>query len=134
MARLLCVPGRAMLWRKEIVKQGIDFEECFAGEREAARGAREEAASFEIGERGGESIGGIDAELGAEIIEIEVAELHLENELADEALIVREGEGAIDGEAALVERVEVGIEIVEILEVGAADVREGSDAQAEHVG
>src|SRR5205823_4406956 len=64
----------------------------------------------------------------------EVAEFELENQLPDESLVGRDGQGAVDGELVVLHALNVLFPRVDVLVMNALEVREGGNAGADHVG
>src|SRR5258708_7633627 len=81
----------------------------------------------------GESIANFDTEFRLEIARAHVAELCLQDQLADHPLLVRGSEAAIDGQLSIVEPADVRLEVVLVLEMCTANVGKGRNAQTDEV-
>src|SRR6266516_3998903 len=82
----------------------------------------------------GKSDGRIGAKLSREIAAAHSAELELQDEFADVSLVRRRRQGAVNGQFAAVDALDIRIEVVVILVMDAADVAEAGDTQRQQIG
>ena len=115
----------AVLGQEELLKVAVNLEQAVPVDDDVAILHGEMPRLAESFEGLGESDGRVDPELKAEILETQAAQLQLEDEFANEALLRRGGEGPVDGESLVTHGGNVGIEVVMVLVVGAADMAEG---------
>src|SRR5208337_4780396 len=82
----------------------------------------------------GETLADIHSEFLQEIIAAGLAQLELENELADQPLVGGGCQRAVHRPLARLDGVDVWLEIVVVLVMRSLQMAEGSDAQADQVG
>src|SRR5690349_7984089 len=92
--RALRITGSAMLRQEKLVQEAIHLEQTVAVEQQVIGIGLEEAFLFQMAERVGETAADVDAEFALEVVALHVAELHLQDELADHPLLLGRGERA----------------------------------------
>ncbi len=111
--------------QEEPVEEAVDLEEAGAVDGDGIRGEAGEAFLLEGGQLGGEFFEDVDAEFLLVVRGGGGAELELQDELADEALLRVGGVGAEDGVFAALDGIAVGGDARGVLQVDAAGVTDG---------
>src|SRR5262249_41686612 len=115
-------------------KESIYPQEAVAIQPQGVTVRNEKAPTFQSAQGVRKARGDVNAELFLEVRFGGVAQLQLQNQLADHALFLSWCEGAINRKLSLLEGGEVRPPFVLVLKMGSADVGEGCYAQADHVG
>src|ERR1700692_3998258 len=123
-----------MFGEEESVEQFVHLQKAIAIETHGVLIARQEALIAQLFQRSCKPLFQIHAELIAEVRFLNAPELHLKNQFANHALFVGVSESPENRKGPLIELFYVGSELMLILEMGALDMREGSDSQPQHVG
>src|SRR6185295_5472398 len=118
---------------EEFVKQSVNLQEAFARDVDTVAAVSQEPPFLKRGEWRGELFTRITAEFFCELLRAHAAELELQHELADVALVRRWRERAIYGKFAGVHRFNVGLELVVILVMHAVEMAETRDADGQDV-
>src|SRR5579872_912870 len=113
-----------MLRQEKFVQQAVHLQQSLAVEPDGVALHRKEAPAPQGLERRGKTVGRLDAEFLFEVVAADMAELELQDEFPDEALVVIRRERAIDGQLALPDARDIRVEIVMVLVMRAADVPE----------
>ena len=111
-----------MLGEEELMEQFVDLEKSFAIESQTAVIKREKALALQFAQARCEPFLRVNTKLPAEVVSADMAELHLQNELANHAFFMRGSEGPVDGKLSFLQLSEVWRPVVLVLKVRAADV------------
>src|SRR5262249_51692384 len=87
----------------------------------------------ELGEPFGEFRSDVDAELAAEVADVEASGFELQDHLSDKPLLWRRRQSAVQRQLPAVEHGDVVFPAIDILQVDPVEVAEGGDAGAEHI-
>ncbi len=114
-----------MVVQKESVEQAVDLEEAGAVDGDFVGGDGGETFLLEGGQLGGEFFEDFDAELLLIVRGGGGAELELQDEFEDEALLRVGGVGAEDGVFTALDGIAVGGDVRAVFQVDAAGVTDG---------
>ena len=113
------------------MEQPVNLEQAFARHADAIAAVREKTPLLERRERCGELDARVGAELPRVMRRIHAAELQAQHEFADVKFLGRWRERAKDGQLAGVHGVHVGLELVVILVMHAAEMSEARHADGQ---
>ena len=111
-----------MLGEEELVQQLVDLEKRFAIEPQTAVVKREKALFVQLSKARCEPFLRVNTKLPAEVVAADMAELHLQNELANHAFFMRGSKGSVNGKLSFLQPSEVRSPVVLVLEVRPTDV------------
>src|SRR5437660_9505297 len=123
-----------MLGQEEFVQQPVHLQQPLAAQAQRIVVDAQKSALLQRAELLGEAAENIDSEFVLEVAPLDASQLHLEDEFPDHPLLGRWGERPINRKPALPHFRDVWAELMLVLEMRAADVRERRDAQTDHIG
>src|SRR5687768_9616068 len=111
-----------MLGKEELMEQFVDLQQSLAIEPQTAVVKRQKALALQFPQAQCEPLLRVNAKLPAEVVTVDMTELHLQDELSDHSFFMRGGQGSVDRKRAFLELSEVRSPVMLILEVGASNV------------
>src|SRR5580692_10100054 len=123
-----------MFRQEEFVKQAVYLQQAFAGQMHAFGVSSQKALIPQNTYRTGKTLLNPYAEFILKVTIADMAQLHLQDQLTDQALFPSKSERAVNRKTAVAQFFGVSFEFMLVLEVSALHMRERSHAQADHVG
>ena len=123
----------AMFRQEKFVKETVNLQKPFAVDPNLRALDLSEAPVADALERLSKALPRIDAEFLRKVPGVDTAELELQHELANEALIGGRRQSAIDRQLIRVDCIYVRLEVVVVLIMGPADVTEAGHAKREQI-
>src|ERR1043166_6684281 len=123
-----------MFGQKELMQHAVHLEQRVASEVNVVAMDGEESLTYQVAQRGGESHADVDAEFLLKIPFADMAQLELENQFADQPFFLRGPQRPVERQFAPGDALEVWFVAVFVLEMDAAHVGKGSNAQREQIG
>src|ERR1043166_7067920 len=122
-----------MFRQKEFVEEAVRLQKALTVQAHGVALDREEAPVLECLERCGKTLRDLDPEFVLEITPAHVPQLKLQDKLANEALIRRGREGAINGKLSLFKARQIRLKVMLVLTMHAIDMPTHGHAQPEPV-
>src|SRR5437773_8533835 len=108
-----------MLGEEEFVQERIHLQQSFAVQPHVVPIDLQEPFMPQLAEWAGEPLMNVDPELTLKVSAVDMPALHLENQLADHALLRCWGQRPIDRKGAILKLADVGAELVLVLKMRA---------------
>src|SRR5690349_6640989 len=124
----------AMLRKEEPVEEPVDLEEALAADEDFVAGEAEISLRGEFAKVIREMLGGVFAVFLAKIVAVRMSEFELEDEFAEEALLVVRRIGPVNGQAPGIDFGHVGTDVGLVLVVDSAEMAKARDSGREQVG
>src|SRR4051794_31870197 len=114
-----------MLGEEELVQQPVDLDQAVAAQAQNIVVDTQEAPVLQPAELTREPAADVDPELVMEVVAFHSPEFHLQNEFPDHPLFVGWRQRAVNRKLAFSNLVDIGTELMLVLKMRAAHVREG---------